>query len=302
MSRVHRPQIPGVAFHITARTQGEEPWFTPELRRPTDEIITDVLRTSDVWCLGRTIMPNHFHLVIRQGMRPLHHTMQPIMRRIALLIQRSRGKKGHVFERRYRSHACESADHLRRAVCYTHNNPIRAQLCSDPCDYAWSTHVELLSEGDLGVTGLRITQTLKLFADSPGETPREWRDNYLRYLRWRMEKDRCVREGIAFDAPEPASREGDRHFMDAFCALPPLSRKPSRDLRDRAIMLLADMDPDCDIATLRRRRLGRYLTSVRRQLVAALLHADYQGTRIANYFGISDTTVSEIRSQLRYQR
>lgn len=302
MSRVHRPQIPGVAFHITARTQGEEPWFIPELRQPVDEIVTDVLRSSDVWCLARSIMPNHFHLVIRQGMRPLHQTMQPIMRRIALLIQRSRGKKGHVFERRFRSHACENADHLRRAVCYTHNNPIRAKLCSDPCDWAWSTHAELLTEGDLGATGLRIIQTLQLFADAPGETPADWRENYLRYMRWRIEKDRCLLAGITFDAPEPTCQAGDRHYMDAFCALPPLSRKPQRDLRDQALVLLSLFDPECDIDTLRGRRLDRYRTSVRRQLVAALLQADYQGSRIANYLCISDTTVSEICSQLRYRR
>src|SRR5690606_28499612 len=87
------------------------------------------------------IMPNHLHLVLRQGEEPLWRFMQPYLRRIAIQVQRTHEREGRVFERRYRDRYCADADHLRTAILYTHLNPIRAGLCSDPREYPWSSHL-----------------------------------------------------------------------------------------------------------------------------------------------------------------
>lgn len=153
--------MPGIAFHITARTQGKEPWFRDALRSRIEHILVEGVATSDAIRLSHTVMPNHFHLVIRQSARPLGWIMQPIMRRIAVAVQRTYGVEGHVFERSYRSLACESADHLRRAVAYTHLNPQRAGLCRSPEEYAWSSHVRFLVDDD-GHRGKSIGDFLRL--------------------------------------------------------------------------------------------------------------------------------------------
>src|SRR5687767_3318846 len=99
MSRATRQYINGGVFHITARTQGKRPWFTQRLRGVVVEIIVKGVALSDAKLLAYAVMPNHFHMVVVQGGMTLGTVMQPIMRRIALLIQRSRKCSGHVFER-----------------------------------------------------------------------------------------------------------------------------------------------------------------------------------------------------------
>lgn len=300
MSRSFRPHMPGLAFHITARTQGEEPWFVERLRGTIDRYIVEGVTSSDSMLLARTVMPNHFHIVVRQGTRSLGWVMQPIMRRVALLIQRAYEKKGHVFERRFRAVACENADHLRRAIVYTHINPLRAHLCADLTEYAWCSHDRYVLDGNGCVVGIEIVHALKLFGDVPTRSIAELSEAYLRYVSWRREKDRHEELDIPFAIPEPLFAAGDTHFSECFSALALLSRSPQKDLRDKAIELLERIDRNMPIDGLRRRDVPRPVTAIRNQLIAALLQAGYRGKQIADFLRLSDSTVSAVASAMRY--
>jgi REP element-mobilizing transposase RayT len=217
MSRTLRPQMPGIAFHITARAQNREPWFVDNVRSQVERIIIRGVTSSDAMLMAYTVMPNHFHIVLRQGARTLGWVMQPIMRRIALLVQRQFSVKGHVFERRFRSFACADADRLRRAVIYTNLNPWRAELCRDPAEWAWSSHVRLISCATSDIPEGDVLQTLKLFAN---EATTDWTAlaaAYLACLKWRMEKDLHLATDTPYDVPEPPTAFGDRHFAESFC-------------------------------------------------------------------------------------
>jgi REP element-mobilizing transposase RayT len=301
MGRVSRPQMPGVAFHITARTQGKAPLFDERLRTTIEQHIREGVNSSDALLLAHVVMPNHFHIVLRQGMHSLGWIMQPIMRRTALLVQRAHVMKGHVFERRFRSLACENADHLRRAIVYTHLNPRRARLCSTDADYAWSSgHLYRRKSKQLDVCDVAVNLTLQMFGKHPSDSHDDLQRAYCEYLEWRIEKDRHDEEGTVCPTREPLMPAGDAHFLRSFCALPPTNGRPSRDLRDYAIKLLSAIDEQLSIDSLRKRNLPRNLSAARRELIAGLLQARYKGCDIANFLRTADSTVSRVAIAMRY--
>jgi len=300
MSRTIRAQLPGTAFHITARTQGHEPWFVPQLRAPIEQIIVEGVTSSDAWLMSHVVMPNHFHIVLRQGAWPLGQVMQPILRRIALHVQHAHDIEGHVFERRFRSIPCANADQLRRCIVYTHNNPRRKGLCDDLSDYRWSSHFRYVTEPTGDISRIELVTALRLFADSPPQSKRELRNNYIRYVQWRLAKDDCDVRGEPFCAREPSTIDGDKIFAEKFTGLPLSPRVPLKDLRDKAMELLAEIHGECEMSRLRRRTSKRAVVEVRRQLIAALLQCGYRRGSIADFFNISDTTVSVVATAMRY--
>ncbi len=301
MGRVCRPQMPGVAFHITARTQGKAPLFEERLRTTIERHIREGVNSSDAMLLAHVVMPNHFHIVLRQGIQPLGWIMQPIMRRTALLVQRAFDIKGHVFERRFRSHACENADHLRRAIIYTHLNPRRAGLCDDDNSYAWSSSCLYLRESDkLDICDVAVTMALQMFRKQPADSDDDMRRAYREYLAWRIEKDKHDEEGTVCPTREPLMPAGDVHFLRSFCALPATNGRPRKDLRDHAIELLSAIEHQLSIDALRKRNLPRNLSAARKQLIAGLLQARYKGCDIANFLRTADSTVSRVAIQMRY--
>jgi putative transposase len=139
MGRNRRPNLPGVAFHLTARLQARAHLFTPALRTKVVRSIERQALRSDARVLAYVVMSNHLHLVVIQGEQALGLFMQPLLRRIAVLVQAEYNTEGHVFEQPYRDRICRDLAHLRNAIAYTHANPVRAGMCRDAADYAWSS-------------------------------------------------------------------------------------------------------------------------------------------------------------------
>ena len=297
--RTPRPHFIGGAFHITARTQGHEPWFTDQIRTRIAEHIDQGVATSDAILLARTVMTNHFHIVLRQGTRPLGWIMQPIMRRIALLVQRNAGVEGHVFERRFRTRFCNTAGYLRRAIVYTNVNPERAGLCTDSCSYAWSTQAQYVLGGDGTVSAIQLANVMKLFTNTSCSLD-DARECYANYVRWRREKDRCDAEDIPYLVPEPLAIAGDVYFTESYCSSPPGPPQRLTDLRDKAIEILRDIDANIHIDSLRKRHLSRVLGRVRYELMAALIQREYRGKCVATFFRVSESTVSTVAVRVRY--
>jgi hypothetical protein len=245
-------------------------------------------------------MPNHFHIVLRASERPLGWVMQPIMRRLALLINRTRSRRGPVFEGRFRTRACADGDHLRRAIVYVHNNPMRKDLCRQPADYAWHSHA-WYSGCPRDALYVGATVGLQLFASDVAHRSSEaLTRNYLRYFAWRLEKDRCDELLIPCAAREPESVAGDAFFHDNFRTTKLNDRVRGLDLRDRALALLERVDYATELESLRRPYLKHPAARVRRELICALLQQGYQVGKIATLFRVSVTVVSRCASQLRY--
>ena len=75
--RARRPYLPDAAFHLVSRTIGREPW----LATFRDEIVSMLgyaFARTDTVPHAFVIMSNHFHLIVRQGRKPLSSLMQPL--------------------------------------------------------------------------------------------------------------------------------------------------------------------------------------------------------------------------------
>ena len=91
--------------------------------------------------------PNHAHLLLRTGPRPLARSMRSLLTGYAGAFNRRHHRVGHLFQNRYKSIVVEAEPYLLELVRYLHLNPLRAQVVPDlqRLDrYPWTGHSALL--------------------------------------------------------------------------------------------------------------------------------------------------------------
>lgn len=311
MSRARRSHLPGAVFHLTARTQGHEPYFSGTLRsRIVEYMATAVLRT-DVRLLAYAVMPNHLHLVIRQGDRPLSFLMQPLLRSTALLVQRSRGVEGHVFERKFGDRPCLDPEHARNAIVYTHLNPVRAGIVADPDAYTWSSHARYMTRtaGPMCmIPALAPEATLGLFAARDGAGIVELRRAYRRYVDWRRQCDERVSvDDLEVPGPlsaPPFALAGDRFWSRTMSArwshgsyseglgVTGGTWTPVSDLEVIARSVLDERTPHMSLATLRSGSKAPQVVAARRAAIVRMSAAGHNGETIAGYLRVTGACVS----------
>lgn len=294
MGRALRHHFPGSAFHIVARTQGHISRFTNPLKDDIAELLLRGIASIGSRPVAFAVMDNHFHLIVLQGPAHLGETMQPIMRRIALMVQKAHKCEGHVFERRYRSKVCSDSEHLPNAILYVHRNPVKAGICRTAGDYRWSSAQAFDGACPPGLIcvedGLRAFDRL---GSSPVESLRDIYKERLITVRdpdldayWTWFSQTVRRRRTAGTAYVPHSR----HVMRAALA----------DVRDVALRVLRTIDDQVPVELVRSRYGGTRIASIRTQLIAALLQRGYRGVDIARYLGISEATVSKVKSAIRW--
>jgi REP element-mobilizing transposase RayT len=306
MGRALRSHLPGGIFHLTTRVQGHEPLLVG-LEARIVALLHATAPASDARLLAYAVMPNHLHILLLQGDQPLSSFMQPLLCRIALLVQRRRGREGHVFERRYRDAHCGDVMHVRNAVAYIHLNPVRAGICASPDEYAWSS--QRVYSG-VAPSSLRLRESvdsvLRLFepAAAPGRAAAL--KQYAAFLRWRVEYDRYRDAGDDVGAPlapaPPDLRGGDRHWLlrtNSETAVRPRRRVPSPDISDIARQVLSDMAPEADLDWLRSGERHRQLVATRRAVIVRALDAGHAPRSIARYLRVSLQVISSVAAALR---
>ena len=121
---------------------------------------SDTDRRSFVDCLGIVVsqagasvyawslMPNHFHLLVRTGLTPLSQLMQRLLTGYAVTFNRRHRRSGHVFQNRFQSILVDQDSYLLELVRYIHLNPVRAGLVASVEDlerYPWSGHAAIVA-------------------------------------------------------------------------------------------------------------------------------------------------------------
>ena len=98
-----------------------------------------------------SLLPNHFHLLMRTGPVGLSSVMRKILTGYATSFNRRHRRSGHLFQNRYKSILVEEEAYLLELVRYIHLNPLRAKLVKDVGElgfYPWSGHCCLLGRRD----------------------------------------------------------------------------------------------------------------------------------------------------------
>ena len=286
-------------MHITARTQGRAPLFTDSINDSIKSILLDGIVSSDAQLIAYAVMPNHFHLVLRQGSHTLGWVMQPIMRRLALLVQRAHNVSGHVFEREFYSLPCQGGLHLRRAIVYTNLNRVRGKLCDVGGPHSWCSHGWMVEEARRsGIVD--VAHILNLFREKKNSTRKQLVDVYLKYVEWRLAKDAADEAGVPCPFVEPLCLAGDTYFAQHFAALPIRPEAPRGDLRDVAVDILKIIDEAMPISNLRQSYVTRAESAVRNQVIAGLRQRGFEVRDIAHFFRVTDTVVSRVNIRMRF--
>jgi REP element-mobilizing transposase RayT len=92
-------------------------------------------------------IPNHLHLLVRTGNRPLSASMRKILTGYVVRFNRRHKRQGHLFQNRYKSIVCEEDPYLLELTRYIHLNPLRAGMVKTIIElerYPWSGHSAIL--------------------------------------------------------------------------------------------------------------------------------------------------------------
>ena len=308
MSRTRRLYLPGAGFHITARTQDGVKHFIPEMRADIVNDIDEAISSFGHTLLAQIVMPNHFHIVLKQGETPLGWAMQRIMQKAVARVRRQHGGEGHVFGRPYWSCVCGNAAYLRRAIVYTHMNPCKAGLSNHPREYAWSSHNKYMAAAT-EPKGIRCSALhgLMLFADDAVEI-KNVIHNYERFVEYCIVRRANAIPGdwLLPEGPQrfelPSAAHGDTHWAASYSMFvePHAFTQTNTDVTTHATGLLQRIASNVDIEMLRHCGRSRTLGKVRRQVIAGLLVCGCKRTAIARCLRVSPALVSRIAGEMRF--
>jgi len=148
MPRQPRLDAPGVLQHVMARGIERRKIFWDDKDRTSFlERFAVILEETQTQCYAWSLIPNHFHLLLRTGPTPLKKVMGRLMTGYAVTFNKRHNRSGHLFQNRYKSVICEEDPYLLELIRYIHLNPLRAGLVKDLKEldkYPWTGHSTIL--------------------------------------------------------------------------------------------------------------------------------------------------------------
>ena len=178
MPRGPRIDYPGLLHHVIVRGIERREIFTKE--DDYEDFINrleESLKNSGAEVFAWVLMPNHFHLLIRIGVKPLTSIMRGLLTGYALSYNRKHKRVGYLYQGRYKSIACEEEPYLLELVRYIHLNPLRANLVKTPPEldrYRWSGHSVIM--GNQKVSWQNTQEILSRFGRTETEARRKYRE------------------------------------------------------------------------------------------------------------------------------
>ena len=148
MPRQARLDAPETLHHVMVRGIERRALFRDDTDR-ADFVarLATLAESGALTVYAWALLPNHAHLLVRTGTRPLARSMRSLLTGYAGAFNRRHHRVGHLFQNRYKSLVVEEEPYLLELVRYLHLNPVRATVLSDlrTLDrYPWTGHSALL--------------------------------------------------------------------------------------------------------------------------------------------------------------
>ena len=126
---------------MTSRGNAQEAIFRDELDYVSFlRMLAPVIAQFDWSCYAFCLMPNHYHLLLETKGQSIAGGMHLLNGRYARRFNVRHARVGHVFQGPYRSKQVVHDEHLLEVCRYIALNPVRAGLCTDPREWAWSSY------------------------------------------------------------------------------------------------------------------------------------------------------------------
>jgi putative transposase len=180
MPRQPRLDAPDTLHHVMVRGLERRVIFRDDTDR--EAFVTRLASLAEAGALtvyAWALLPNHAHLLVRTGTRPLARSMRSLLTGYAGAFNRRHKRVGHLFQNRYKSIVVEEEPYLLELVRYLHLNPLRAKVVPDlrRLDrYPWTGHSALLG------TVPRPWQDTDTILSQFGPTPRRARHAYHTFI------------------------------------------------------------------------------------------------------------------------
>ena len=180
MPRKGRIDVEGAVHHITQRgiEKGRIFWDDADYRSFLKRLTLN-LEEAKTTCYAWSLMPNHVHLVLKTGNKPISHVLQCVFTGHAVFINKKYNRSGHLFQGRYKSLLCEEEAYLLRLVRYVHLNPVVSGIVNSVdslADYRWTGHRCLM--GIVEIPWQKASSVLHRFGNRIGQARR----NYVEYM------------------------------------------------------------------------------------------------------------------------
>ena len=132
MPRKARIDAPGALHHIIARGIERREIFKDDADRHNFlDRLGAILSETETRCFAWSLIPNHFHLLLKTGLVPIATVMRRLLTGYAVFHNRRHRRYGHLFQNRYKSILCQEDAYLLELVRYIHLNPLRAKVVAD---------------------------------------------------------------------------------------------------------------------------------------------------------------------------
>jgi putative transposase len=132
MPRKSRIDAAGALHHIMARGIDRCEIFRDKADRNNFlDRLGGIVSETKTSCYAWSLIPNHFHLLLRTGSVPIATVMRRLLTGYAVSHNRRHRRSGHLFQNRYKSILCQEDTYLLELVRYIHLNPIRAGMVGD---------------------------------------------------------------------------------------------------------------------------------------------------------------------------
>ena len=150
MPRLARLDAPGVLHHIMGRgiegndifqSDKDHHYFVDRLNKLAIKEAFDVY----AW----TLMPNHFHLLVKTRNQPLSANMRKLLTGYVVNYNKRHRRYGHLFQNRYKSIVCQEDAYLKELVRYIHLNLFRSGQVKDFNELKqnpWSGHSAIMGK------------------------------------------------------------------------------------------------------------------------------------------------------------
>jgi putative transposase len=127
--------------HVTSRGVARRAIFrSNDDRRAFLDSLSGVVMGRAWRCHAFCLMPNHYHLLLDTPSADLPEGMRDLNSGYATRFNTAHELDGHVFQGRYGARLVRSQEHALEVARYIPLNPIRARLCNEPADWAWSNY------------------------------------------------------------------------------------------------------------------------------------------------------------------
>lgn len=141
MARQPRVEYAGALHHVMSRGNDGIPIFRDDQDRRLflDLLAQEIIRSG--WILHEyCLMSNHYHLEIETRECTLSTGMHRFLGRYAQRFNKRHGRRGHLFQERFKNILVEKESYGLTLSRYIVLNPVRAGMVARPEDWTWSSY------------------------------------------------------------------------------------------------------------------------------------------------------------------